>query len=539
MAKELGLKRRLINLDNFLQDNGRPRKINSPRSLEACLRQGIDPSELIPLTLDVFIEEEQELTGVRDVAVTKYEHYEERRNEKLELAMHERNMIIGFLEEAQRTGKVSPQAKKFMKLAGANTEKKGLSDAEKIALAEAEKSKSSMLEEEKRRVIAMKKRQQKEIEQMMEFEMAVAKMQAEQLRLQEIDAEKQKKRKKEREMKKKAAIERRRQMDLARAEREREEEESQAEQARQDYIFEQRRKKMQLQQDREAKKAAQAAEAARIKAKMDRAAQLKTIQDAQQSEIQKKLQQMRVAEKRRKERRAKENAQRLAESKAKKLEAMERIKKAIEANERLEYLKREDFWAKQDREKIRQAERLSQTEKMNEAKKKRILEGNRKRQQSMEEARRIDRMNAKKINDERIAREEMVARNAAGRYSADMVKKTKEELRKKDKLENIERMRRIDEFVRLQTLQKIALDEERTISLKKQKAKLLLQRKEQATKQRVTKARLGRAIEGLRKTQKWDQMDKIIDSAVSGKTKKKKRRRKSGSRSMPALRGQP
>lgn len=172
-------------------------------------------------------------------------------------------------------------------------------------------------------------------------------------------------------------------------------------------------------------------------------------------------------------------------------------------------------------------------------KKKRILDKNRKRQQAMEEARRVDRANAKRINDERIARETMVARNAAGRYSSDMVKKTQEELRKKDKLENIERMRRIDEFVRLQTLQKIALDEERTISLKKQKEKLLLQRKEQAMKQRVTKARLGHAIETLRKSQKWDQMDKIIDAAVSGKSKKKKKKRKKGSQSMPTLRGQP
>ena len=190
MAKELGLTRRLITLDNFLQEDGRPRKINSPRSLEACLRQGIDPSELRPLKLEVFIEEENELTGLRDVAVAKYEHYEERRAEKLDLARQERNMIVGFLEEAQRTGKVSPQAKKFMKLAGAATEKKGLSDAEKLALAEAEKSKSSMLEEEKKRVIQMKKRQQREIEQMMEFEMGVAKMQAEQRRLQDLDKKK-------------------------------------------------------------------------------------------------------------------------------------------------------------------------------------------------------------------------------------------------------------------------------------------------------------------------------------------------------------
>ena len=33
--------------------------------------------------MEVFIKEEEELTGLQDVAVAKYEHYEERRNEKL------------------------------------------------------------------------------------------------------------------------------------------------------------------------------------------------------------------------------------------------------------------------------------------------------------------------------------------------------------------------------------------------------------------------------------------------------------------------
>jgi hypothetical protein len=119
-----------------------------------------------------------------------------------------------------------------------------------------------------------------------------------------------------------------------------------------------------------------------------------------------------------------------------------------------------------------------------------------------------------------------------------MVGKTKAELRKKDKQDNIERMRRIDEFVRLQTLQKIALDEERTVALNLQKSELMKQRKVQASKQRVTKARLGRAVEGLRKSQKWDQLDKIIDRAVAGSDggkKKRRRKKRKGSQSMPAL----
>ena len=46
---------------------------------------------------------------------------------------------------------------------------------------------------------------------------------------------------------------------------------------------------------------------------------------------------------------------------------------------------------------------------------------------------------------------------------------TKKELKKQDKLENIERRKRIDEFIRLQTLQKIASDDARTARIKKTK----------------------------------------------------------------------
>jgi hypothetical protein len=40
----------LVSVENFEDANGRFREINSPRSLEACLRSGLDPSELYPRT---------------------------------------------------------------------------------------------------------------------------------------------------------------------------------------------------------------------------------------------------------------------------------------------------------------------------------------------------------------------------------------------------------------------------------------------------------------------------------------------------------
>ena len=38
----------LISIENFEDASGKYREINSPRTLEACLRSGLDPSEVYP-----------------------------------------------------------------------------------------------------------------------------------------------------------------------------------------------------------------------------------------------------------------------------------------------------------------------------------------------------------------------------------------------------------------------------------------------------------------------------------------------------------
>lgn len=38
----------LFSVENFEENGGTYREINSPRSLEACLRSGLDPAELYP-----------------------------------------------------------------------------------------------------------------------------------------------------------------------------------------------------------------------------------------------------------------------------------------------------------------------------------------------------------------------------------------------------------------------------------------------------------------------------------------------------------
>lgn len=62
-----------ISLDNYEQFL--PRPINSPRSLEACLRQGVDPKELVPHRVEDFMEQGTE----REFAEMQHQHFERKR----------------------------------------------------------------------------------------------------------------------------------------------------------------------------------------------------------------------------------------------------------------------------------------------------------------------------------------------------------------------------------------------------------------------------------------------------------------------------
>ena len=64
-----------VNIDNFLDEENEQRRINSPRTLEACLRSGVDPAELYPKDLEEFDQPRQ----LPAVTALMYDHYEERR----------------------------------------------------------------------------------------------------------------------------------------------------------------------------------------------------------------------------------------------------------------------------------------------------------------------------------------------------------------------------------------------------------------------------------------------------------------------------
>jgi hypothetical protein len=497
-----GMRKSLVSLEDFMKGK-KPRIINSPRSLEACLRQGLDPAELIPKSLAKF----QEENDIREVAQVKYEHFEERRLEKLEQARNERAIIVNFLEEARKNGstRLSPS---FQKLAAATAP--SVTGAPSVAGSAADEVESSMLREERKRVELLRKRQEKDIEQMMQFEMNIVKMQKEQKRLEELEEIKKKARAAEREKKRLASVQRRAKMEMAKKLAADEEEERMKEQARRDYQFAEKQKREQQAREKALAKQAREKELERRRQQAAREKQLADMEAAQEAMVARRLAKMKEQEDARIQRMKQEAAAILERNTRKKALARQRIKKAQAANEAIMYKRREDFWEKEAQNSLRIKERNAAEKELQALKSQKLAMKNKKRETARAQAFAKSEENAAKIERERRIRENRVADNASQKYASNMVVQTKELLHKQDKLDNIERMKRIDEFIRLQTLQKIAADDERTKTIMKQKEDLMAQRQKMAARQRLSKAKLQEGVDKLRQTQRWDKLDSVM-----------------------------
>lgn len=85
----------LVSVENFEEGGGNYREINSPRTLEACLRSGLVPAELYPQPRKHFHE-----PGItKEMAEVKYNFFEKKRLEKIDAVRKERNIIMSFSEK--------------------------------------------------------------------------------------------------------------------------------------------------------------------------------------------------------------------------------------------------------------------------------------------------------------------------------------------------------------------------------------------------------------------------------------------------------
>lgn len=166
-----------INLVNF--DPNGSKKINSPRSLEACRRQGIDPGEL-------FVLKKAQIKKANKGAHPKVlelrtQHYEEKRKEKIRILTEEREAVIQDEDnDVILFDKTSGHFK--------SVHRSMMTSASNFA------NESVILDREKKQMEAMQKKQKKELDQMMQNKKLMEEREEKQNKKIEKDREIQRKR---------------------------------------------------------------------------------------------------------------------------------------------------------------------------------------------------------------------------------------------------------------------------------------------------------------------------------------------------------
>lgn len=137
--------------NNNGQGQSTSRIVLTPVSSEACLRHGIDPDYLRKRDLETFYE-----TGQTDIEIQrlKYETYEYRRHELMEIASKEKERILRKLNGCDKSVSVTTVA----------------SLTPSAILREQEKANSTLIEMEEKRLKKAKEKQKRELLQLLQYE---------------------------------------------------------------------------------------------------------------------------------------------------------------------------------------------------------------------------------------------------------------------------------------------------------------------------------------------------------------------------------
>ncbi|DBA05304.1 TPA: hypothetical protein N0F65_007466 [Lagenidium giganteum] len=469
----------------------------TPRSAEACLRCGVNPETLKIRDLDSFYD--PEITPA--VQRMRHEAYSMRRHEEMKAVRAEKKKIVAA-EEEDSPKSLSPSPKKKNASAHSTPEK---NDA------------SSMLEIERKRLEKVRLRQERELEQMLEFEMKMSKIQQDaneklerERRLHEQRERERVKRQQElaeekrmREIKKKAQMdveeERRKVLAAEMAARDRELAEQKAKQ--------ERLRRIEARQREEERKA---------KAEEHRLV-TEAIIKQQQFEINERLKELEHAELTRNEMLEQQRLLRAQEMEDRRRKVALRIRKNLKMSRKIELQRKKEIKRKQkasdqlrkehEEELERQRELARQQQEMLERKRQMVLdearrEEERKKEELLQRQREID-MNVQQVQQTQAHQLEM--------------KKEYRRIQQQLKLDKVERMKRIQEYKRLETLRKLHETEERTQQMLQEKDELVRRRKQIAVQTKIQRDMIIRTMENVKITKKWNQAHKTIEK-VMGKS---------------------
>ncbi|KAE9001874.1 hypothetical protein PR003_g19836 [Phytophthora rubi] len=494
------------------------RIVLTPRSAEACLRCGVNPETLKIRDLDSFYD--PDVTAA--VQRMRHEAYSLRRHEEMQALRTEKRKLI----EAEDRGAGNAMPARLVAVSGSKRAAKapartsdnanGPPSMSSGASSSPKKGSSALLEIERQRLEKVRQRQERELEQMLEFEMKMNRLQQEaaekmerekrqheamersRMRFeQELAAEKR-----AREIKKKAQLD---------AEEERRKELAAHLAARDRALAEEKARHDKLRRI----EAREREEERKIKAEEHRA-QTEALLQAQQMEIQARLRELDLAEKAREEMVEQQRAERAVAMDARRREVTLRIRKNLRASKKLEAQRKREIQRKQAASEALRQSHEEEERRSKELQAQQQLTLERKRQLVLEEARR----------EEARKKEELLQRQREIDLNVQQVQKTQQnqralrteyrKLQAQLKLDKVERMKRIQEYQRLEMLRKMQDTEARTQHMLNEKESLVNRRKQLAIKTKIQRDLIMRTMENVKITKKWHQASKTIEKVLNG-----------------------
>ncbi|ETV70524.1 hypothetical protein, variant [Aphanomyces astaci] len=516
--------KKALSLDEAVAQGQRP---STPRSLEACLRTGIDPDEIVPRLLEEFLSKLRKADDVeREAAQIRFNHFEEGRQMKIRLLKKERASLV----EAGYTSSPSPLTKH------ASPTKKITSPFDVFTAPEDKLvvTDSTMVEMEEKRFQAMKVRQEREIAGIIEMENKMAEIQKQNAAREAVEAKRKAEWEKEKKERRAALMAAKHERELAKKKAE----DAEAVARRIRAKREAEKERILLEEGRKEEKQRQIEMAER---ELDR--KLKAEQHRRDTEELLQQQENKIMENRRRvierekqaQRKMEEaNERRRQEALVRREKANTRIQMALEQNQQVMQKKKKDFDAKQTLAAARAME-VHKKEMLDlKARAERSRKEEEIRIQRVEAARNNQQSRVQTIVEKRSQLESHLDVVYHERIKDRTLKCVERDVTFEEKKANVERIKKVEEFNRLQTLMKISQEDSRSRMIKMKKQALIEARKKIALESLVRKHRIAEAVGNMRISNKWDNINEIMESATTSSPGKDKSRKKKLSSSKSA-----
>eukprot|EP01041_Mallomonas_annulata_P007698 gene7698-15754_t len=471
------------------------RIVLTPRSAEVCLKYGINPEVLKVRDIDSFWE-----SGI-DPSVQRLRHeaYVHRRYDLMKKCRAERKRLINAELNRNEQSSFSHEGPSVATLARQQQDEMN----------------ATIIENEKLRLEKLRRRQEKELEQMLQYEINRVKTQKEIEKRLETAKKQETMRQKQLEKRMKLVAEERRLKDLQRAAMAEAEEAQQRELAK--HLNQRERQIAEDQQRRieEQKAKLRKEEEEKHRRHAEHKLQVQKFFADQQATLQERFELMTLKEQQKEQdalRKQQEKRQKMIE---KRNAIEERIERNIQAAEIMEEKRKEDFLSKQEEfeeTRLQQQERLEmerqlkiQEQKLQEQRRRMII-----LQQRREEECKKNELLGKFNEDEQhvLTIQEMKKKELE-------IIAERRNLRMQMKAENVNRVKRVNDYSALKTLKKIEDADMRTQRMLEERQALIEQRKRYAAEARRQKEAMVRAMEALRSDA--SEADKVLKNALSGK----------------------